>query len=247
MAAHDGESPELVRVKLCLSKEAPKQRAKIKRATKRHELVEVEDFQKAALQDKRAKLLQEEAHWLQLQQQYNDMHTAAAAGAPADPAAAEAETAEAEAAGTPRADATAAAAAAPLADSAAADTSNAGAPAAAAAAAAVAAAAAAGTVDAVAAGEAAAGDGPVCAQQAVKVRGVQLKVEMLLALVSKMEHLVASAETAARTLQAGYHAEKFKVFPHINSPAALIKSIIGSQHAAEAPGEGDGAGPSSGN
>jgi hypothetical protein len=35
----------------------------------------------------------------------------------------------------------------------------------------------------------------------VKVRGVQLKVEMLLALVSKMEHLVSSAETAARTLQ----------------------------------------------
>lgn len=43
--------------------------------------------------------------------------------------------------------------------------------------------------------------GPVCAEQAGKIRGVQLKVEMLVALVAKMEHLVSSAEAAARTLQ----------------------------------------------
>ncbi|KAF6263517.1 hypothetical protein COO60DRAFT_413541 [Scenedesmus sp. NREL 46B-D3] len=199
--------------------------------------------QKAALQDKRSKLLQEEAHWLQLQQQYNDMHSTAAEAAapegcaPASTDAAAAAAAGAEAAGAEGMAAAGAPKATELAGIAApqrrtADQLDAGA----AAAEGAAAAAADGT---------AGSDGSACARQEAKVRGVQLKLEMLLALVCKMEHLVSSAETAARTLQAGYHAEKFKVFPHINSPAALIKSIISSQHAADAPAAG--AGPSSGN
>lgn len=43
--------------------------------------------------------------------------------------------------------------------------------------------------------------GPVAAQGESTLRGVSLKVEMLTALVSKMEHLVSSAEAAARSLQ----------------------------------------------
>lgn len=51
--------------------------------------------------------------------------------------------------------------------------------------------------------------GPVTAQGESTLRGVSLKVEMLTALVSKMEHLVSSAEAAARSLQVrdlGAHA-----------------------------------------
>jgi len=44
-------------------------------------------------------------------------------------------------------------------------------------------------------------DGPVSAQQQESLLGVELKVEVLTALVSKMEHLVARAEATARTLQ----------------------------------------------
>lgn len=43
--------------------------------------------------------------------------------------------------------------------------------------------------------------GPVTAQGESTLRSVSLKVEMLAALVSKMEHLISSAEAAARTLQ----------------------------------------------
>lgn len=50
-------------------------------------------------------------------------------------------------------------------------------------------------------GEASAADGPVCAQQQESLLGVQLKVEVLTALVSKMEHLVGRAEATARALQ----------------------------------------------
>jgi hypothetical protein len=130
------------------------------------------------------RLLQEESHWLQLQQQYNAMHTSAACiPAGTDTAATDTDAAEDTAV------AAAAAEAAEPADIAEAAPGSPNTTAAGAAAAASGAAAA------------AVGDGPVCAQQEAKVRGVQLKVEMLLALVSKMEHLVSSAETAARTLQ----------------------------------------------
>lgn len=44
-------------------------------------------------------------------------------------------------------------------------------------------------------------EGPVCAEQQESLLGVQLKVEVLTALVTKMEHLVARAETTARALQ----------------------------------------------
>jgi hypothetical protein len=51
--------------------------------------------------------------------------------------------------------------------------------------------------------EAGAVEGPVCAEQQESVLGVQLKVEVLTALVSKMEHLVGRAEATARALQVG--------------------------------------------
>jgi hypothetical protein len=44
-------------------------------------------------------------------------------------------------------------------------------------------------------------EGPVCAEQQESLLGVQLKVEVLTALVTKMEHLVARAEATARALQ----------------------------------------------
>jgi hypothetical protein len=47
------------------------------------------------------------------------------------------------------------------------------------------------------------GEGPVCAEQQESLLGVQLKVEVLTALVSKMEHLVGRAEATARALQVG--------------------------------------------
>lgn len=46
-------------------------------------------------------------------------------------------------------------------------------------------------------------EGPVCAEQQESLLGVQLKVEVLTALVSKMEHLVSRAEATARALQVG--------------------------------------------
>jgi hypothetical protein len=77
----------------------------------------------------------------------------------------------------------------------------------------------------------------VCAQQAVKVRDVQLKVEMLLALVSKVEHLVSSAETAARTLQVSsasgssrtisVQACSCAVYPERMSSAAACAVLLG--------------------
>lgn len=45
--------------------------------------------------------------------------------------------------------------------------------------------------------------GPVSYEQESVLRGVQLKVEALTALVAKMEHLVSRAEATARTLQVG--------------------------------------------
>jgi hypothetical protein len=57
--------------------------------------------------------------------------------------------------------------------------------------------------DAAAAGEEEEETGPVCAEQQESLLGVQLKVEVLTALVSKMEHLVGRAEATARALQVG--------------------------------------------
>lgn len=50
-------------------------------------------------------------------------------------------------------------------------------------------------------------DGPVCAEQQDSLLGVQLKVEVLTALVAKMEHLVGRAEATARALQVGVWEE----------------------------------------
>lgn len=54
-------------------------------------------------------------------------------------------------------------------------------------------------------------------------RGPQ--VETLCAVVEKAEALVASAEQAASALQASYHHDAFRAYPHVNSPAWLIKQL----------------------
>eukprot|EP00798_Chlamydomonas_sp_ICE-L_P010242 gene10242-8159_t len=52
-----------------------------------------------------------------------------------------------------------------------------------------------------------------------------LQVESLCAVLSKVDCLVATAEQACSMLQADYHQDKFKTFPHVNSPAWLIREI----------------------
>ncbi|KAJ9523643.1 hypothetical protein QJQ45_019917 [Haematococcus lacustris] len=51
------------------------------------------------------------------------------------------------------------------------------------------------------------------------------QVECLLGLVNKVELMVARAEQVSASMQAEYHADKFATFPHVNSPAWLIKHI----------------------
>lgn len=63
-------------------------------------------------------------------------------------------------------------------------------------------------------------DGPVCAEQQESLLGVQLKVEVLTALVTKMEHLVGRAEATARALQVGV------VHMHACSPSATRVSLL---------------------
>ena len=53
-----------------------------------------------------------------------------------------------------------------------------------------------------------------------------LQVESLSAFLAKVGALVAKGEAACAMLQADYHQEKFKTFPHMNSPAWLIRQIV---------------------
>ncbi|GAX82604.1 hypothetical protein CEUSTIGMA_g10030.t1 [Chlamydomonas eustigma] len=58
---------------------------------------------------------------------------------------------------------------------------------------------------------------------------LMLQVESLTSFLSKADSLVAKGEQACMLLQADYHQEKFKTFPHVNSPAWLIKHIVSEQ------------------
>lgn len=65
-------------------------------------------------------------------------------------------------------------------------------------------------------------EGPVCAEQQESVLGVQLKVEVLTALVSKMEHLVGRAEATARALQVGLHPVRERGGPWVATLHACV-------------------------
>lgn len=52
------------------------------------------------------------------------------------------------------------------------------------------------------------------------------QVESLSSMMEKVEALVVKAEQASTLLQSEYHQDKFRVFPHVNSPAWLIRHLI---------------------
>ncbi|KAL4452643.1 hypothetical protein ABPG75_008305 [Micractinium tetrahymenae] len=57
-------------------------------------------------------------------------------------------------------------------------------------------------------------------------RHLAMQVEGVCKLVGDVEELVERASRAAAAVQAEYHAEKFRAFPHINSPARLIRELV---------------------
>eukprot|EP00884_Botryococcus_braunii_P022208 jgi/Botrbrau1/8671/Bobra.0087s0024.1 len=57
-------------------------------------------------------------------------------------------------------------------------------------------------------------------------RQICLQVEGLSALVEGVEELVGRAERQCGLLQAHWHRDKFRKFPHVDSPARLIRDII---------------------
>eukprot|EP00891_Asterochloris_glomerata_P002231 jgi/Astpho2/2231/fgenesh1_pg.00040_%23_64_t len=57
-------------------------------------------------------------------------------------------------------------------------------------------------------------------------RRVTMQVEGLCALVSGCEELVAKAQQHGTIIQAAYHHERFRTFPHVDSPARLIKELL---------------------
>lgn len=74
-------------------------------------------------------------------------------------------------------------------------------------------------------------DPPVCVTllkdtEEVVNSSLALQVESLSAFLAKVGALVAKGEAACAMLQADYHQEKFKTFPHMNSPAWLIRQIV---------------------
>ena len=54
-------------------------------------------------------------------------------------------------------------------------------------------------------------------------------------LVADVEELVEAANSRAGVLQAEYHADKFRTFPHVDSPQRLIRELIRAPRAAAAP------------
>ncbi|KAL4439014.1 hypothetical protein ABPG77_006951 [Micractinium sp. CCAP 211/92] len=57
-------------------------------------------------------------------------------------------------------------------------------------------------------------------------RHLAMQVEGVCKLVGDVEELVERASRAAAAVQAEYHAEKFRAFPHVNSPARLIRELV---------------------
>ncbi|KAK9830462.1 hypothetical protein WJX72_011902 [[Myrmecia] bisecta] len=64
------------------------------------------------------------------------------------------------------------------------------------------------------------------ARQEEAYRAVALQVEGLCAMVGGVEDLVSKAERHCSLMQAEYHQEKFRTFPHIDSPARLIREMV---------------------
>jgi len=56
-------------------------------------------------------------------------------------------------------------------------------------------------------------------------RKLALQVEAYAGLVGGVEALLSTAEQACSAMQAEYHRDKFRAFPHVDSPATLIKGI----------------------
>lgn len=56
-----------------------------------------------------------------------------------------------------------------------------------------------------------------------------LQVEAVSLIVGNIEDLIEKANDKANEAQQKYHSERLKAFPHINSPAKLIKAIVRRQ------------------
>ncbi|KAI3432571.1 hypothetical protein D9Q98_004120 [Chlorella vulgaris] len=55
---------------------------------------------------------------------------------------------------------------------------------------------------------------------------LSMQVEGVCKLVGDVEEMVGRANRSAQAVQAEYHAEKFRPFPHVNSPARLIRELV---------------------
>ena len=55
---------------------------------------------------------------------------------------------------------------------------------------------------------------------------IDVKVNNLCGLVKSVESLCGQTEEYAKDLQTKYHKQAFNPLPHVNSPAALIKSLL---------------------
>lgn len=53
-----------------------------------------------------------------------------------------------------------------------------------------------------------------------------MQVEGVSLVVGNIEDLIEQANEKAAIAQKKYHSERFKAFPHVNSPARLIKAIV---------------------
>jgi len=53
-----------------------------------------------------------------------------------------------------------------------------------------------------------------------------LQVDSVCQLVGNIEDLLDRTNEATREVQKQYHSQRFKAFPHFNSPARLIKAIV---------------------
>ena len=61
-----------------------------------------------------------------------------------------------------------------------------------------------------------------------------IQVDRICAMVGGCEELVTAAEERAGQLAARFHRESFRMLPHIDSPAVLIKRLATSKGDAEA-------------
>lgn len=58
---------------------------------------------------------------------------------------------------------------------------------------------------------------------------ITLQADALSSMVEGLEDLARKADEICNQLQAEYHQDKFSVFAHVNSPAWLIKQLVGGQ------------------